>query len=270
MWKSSPSSPPTKGPSSSSGSSPPPPDGGLWTGPKLAAYAAERYAVVVAKQTGWVWMRQLGLTPQVPRPKNRGRPPRRSSGSGKDALARRLDELRRADPGRPVELWAEDEVRLGLKPIVRRVWSPRGQRPTANGRARYEWLYLYAFVHPASGRNLELIIRRLNTALEEFAAWANPDRGKTIVPLVDNAGWHVAKGLVLLAGLVLHHLPPCTLELQPTEPLWPLARESMANKGFDGLDEMEAVLVDRCHWLIHHPEAVRGPVDFGWVVAMNG
>ena len=50
----------------------PPDDGGLWTGPKLAAHVAERHGVTVAKQTGWVWLRQLGLTPQVPRPRNPG------------------------------------------------------------------------------------------------------------------------------------------------------------------------------------------------------
>src|SRR3954470_20154194 len=32
-----------------------------------------------------------------------------------------------------VELWAEDEARLGLKPVMRRVWAPVGQRPTAPG-----------------------------------------------------------------------------------------------------------------------------------------
>jgi DDE superfamily endonuclease len=174
-----------------------------------------------------------------------------------------------------VELWAEDEARLGLKPIVRRVWSLKGHRPTANGRTRYEWLYVYGFVHPAGGRNLELIIPRvdtrwMNAALEEFAAWADPTRSKTIVLLVDNAGWHVAKGLVLPPGLVLHHLPPCTPELQPAEALWPLVRECVANKGFAEMDEMAPVVVDRCHWLIHHPETVRGAVGFGWAVAMNG
>jgi hypothetical protein len=174
-----------------------------------------------------------------------------------------------------VELWAEDEARPGLKPIARRVWSLRGRRPTANGRTRYEWLYLYGFVHPASGRNLELLIPRADTgwmsaALAEFAAWADPDKSRTIVLLVDNAGWHVAKALVLPPRVVLHPLPSCTPELQPVEALWPLVREWVANKGFADLDEMEPVLVDRCHWLIHHPEAVRGAVGFGWAVAMNG
>jgi transposase len=174
-----------------------------------------------------------------------------------------------------VELWAEDEARLGLKPILRRVWSVKGCRPTAGGRTVYEWLYLYGFVHPATGRNPGLIIPRadtrwMNAALAEFAAWADPDRKKTIVLLVDNAGWHVAGDLDPPPGLVLHHLPPCTPELQPAEALWPLVRECVANKGFSRLDEMKPVLVDRCHWLIHHPETVKGAVGFGWAVAMNG
>src|SRR5918998_2621748 len=33
---------------------------------------------------------------------------------------------RAAHPNRPVEVWAEDEHRLGLKPIRRRVWAPVG------------------------------------------------------------------------------------------------------------------------------------------------
>jgi transposase len=45
-----------------------PPDGGLWTGPKLAAYVRDRWGVVVCKQTAWDWMRGLGFSLQVPRP----------------------------------------------------------------------------------------------------------------------------------------------------------------------------------------------------------
>jgi transposase len=50
----------------------PPPDGGLWTGPKVAAYLRTRWGVTVCKQTGWEWLRRLGFSLQVPRPKNPG------------------------------------------------------------------------------------------------------------------------------------------------------------------------------------------------------
>lgn len=185
-----------------------------------------------------------------------------------------MDELAREHPGRPIELWAEDEARLGLKPIARRVWAIKGSRPTAHGRTRYQWLYVYGFVHPAGGRNRELILPAANTgcmalALAEFARRADPAGEKLLVVLVDNAGWHVAKRLAVPPNVVLHRLPACTPELQPAEPLWPLVREVVANRGFDGLDEMEPVPVDRCRWLIDHPEVVRGAVGFHWASALN-
>jgi transposase len=49
-----------------------PADGGLWTGPKVAAYVLDRWGLAVCKQTGWGWLRDLGFSPQVPRPKNPG------------------------------------------------------------------------------------------------------------------------------------------------------------------------------------------------------
>jgi transposase len=45
-----------------------PPDGGLWSGPKAARYAADRWGVRVRPETGWRWLRKLGFTLQVPRP----------------------------------------------------------------------------------------------------------------------------------------------------------------------------------------------------------
>jgi transposase len=49
-----------------------PPDGGLWTGPKVVAYVRDRWGVAVCKQTGWEWLRGLGFSLQVPRPRHPG------------------------------------------------------------------------------------------------------------------------------------------------------------------------------------------------------
>lgn len=45
-----------------------PPDGGLWSGPKVVRYVAERWGITVRPQTGWRWLRKFGFTLQVPRP----------------------------------------------------------------------------------------------------------------------------------------------------------------------------------------------------------
>ena len=47
-----------------------PPDGGLWSGPKVAAFARDRFGVGVVNQTGWQWLQELGFRLVVPRPRH--------------------------------------------------------------------------------------------------------------------------------------------------------------------------------------------------------
>src|SRR5450432_236799 len=41
-------------------------------------------------------------------------------------------------PSTPIETFATDEHRIGLKPVTRRVWATVGERPTAHGHHRFE------------------------------------------------------------------------------------------------------------------------------------
>lgn len=119
--------------------------------------------------------------------------------------------MRAANPGKVVEVWAQDEGRLGLKPITRRVWWLKGCRPRSCGRTKYEWLYVYAFARPRTGETFTMIlprvkVERMAEALEGFAAHADP--GGTKILVVDNAGWHRAKRLAVPPNVRLHFLPP--------------------------------------------------------------
>src|SRR3954465_10130094 len=48
----------------------PPADGGLWTGPEVAAWMAVRLGRKVWPQRGWDYLRKLGHSVQVPRPRH--------------------------------------------------------------------------------------------------------------------------------------------------------------------------------------------------------
>ena len=52
---------------------------------------------------------------------------------------------------KPVEIWAEDETRIGLLPVHRRVWAKQGERPAALVCLAYKWLYGFGFVRPQTG-----------------------------------------------------------------------------------------------------------------------
>lgn len=181
-----------------------------------------------------------------------------------------MSRLRRANPGKAVEVWAEDEARLGLKPITRRVWWLKGCRPTTGGRTKYEWLYVYGFARPRTGDTFTVILPRVNVermadALAAFAAHADPGAEKVLVLVVDNAGWHRAKRLPVPANVRLHFLPPCTPELQPVEPFWVLVREAVANDTFDRLADLRR----RCRRLAEDRATVLGAVGFHWAVNLE-
>src|SRR5262245_3972134 len=103
-----------------------PPDGGPWSGPKVAAFARERFGVDAWPQAGWDWLRKLGFSLKVPRPRH----PKAADAGGRRRWAQRLTErvarLRAGNPGKAVEVWVQDEARPGLKPVTRRVWTLKG------------------------------------------------------------------------------------------------------------------------------------------------
>lgn len=68
-----------------------PPDGGLWTGPKVAAFALARFGVAVRKQTGWEWLRKLGFRLLAPRPRH----PRAATAEQQRRWQRRPEPVRR-------------------------------------------------------------------------------------------------------------------------------------------------------------------------------
>src|SRR3954452_20255183 len=89
-----------------------------------------------------------------PPPSRRGHA--RGAGGVQKKLEQAVAEAAAQHPDTPVEVWATDEHRIGLKPILRRVWAPQGQRPIALGHHRYKWLYVTAFVQPISGETFSL------------------------------------------------------------------------------------------------------------------
>jgi transposase len=172
-------------------------------------------------------------------------------------------------PAATVTLWAEDEHRLGLLPVVRGVWAPKGQRPIAPLRRRYEWLYVYGFVRPSTGHSWWCLLPTVNTrafalALATFARDEGLDATHRAVVLIDQAGWHVSHDLRVPDGIDLVWLPPYSPELQPAERLWPLVDEPVVNQVFPNLDALETVLVDRCRTLEADPQRLHAHTGYHW------
>lgn len=168
-----------------------------------------------------------------------------------------------------LRVWTMDEHRLGLLPIRRRVWAPKGSRPRAPVRRRYQWLYVYGFVRPATGATWWCLLPTVSIpaftlALATFARDEGIDAAHRVVLVVDQAGWHISAKVALPAGLHLVFLPPYSPELAPAERLWRLVDEPVANQSFADLDALEAVLVPRCQELTRQRPRIKSLTRYHW------
>ena len=78
-------------------------------------------------------------------------------------------------PGKRIALWFMDEARVGQKGRLCHRWWSRGRRPPGRCDGRFGWVYLFAAVEPATGRNVALVLPEattttMNLFLAEFAA----------------------------------------------------------------------------------------------------
>jgi hypothetical protein len=168
-----------------------------------------------------------------------------------------------------IETFATDEHRLGLKPVLRRVWAPRGERPVAVGHHRFEWLYVTAFVSPKTGESFWYLStgvskRDFEDVLALFAREAGAGRDRVILLVLDNAGWHSPSGLTVPEGIRLVYLPPYTPELQPAETLWVHLDEPIVNRHFDSLADLDKAVARQCVALNSDRDRIRGQAGFHW------
>ncbi len=166
-------------------------------------------------------------------------------------------------------MWTFDEHRLGLRPILRRIWAAKGERPIATVHHRYKWLYLYAFANPETGQSVFYILPQvdsesLSCVLENLAHDLGASKDHAVLLVLDQAGWHISDKLRVPEGIEFVFLPAYSPELQPAERLWNLTDEPLVNRTFDTLDDLQAVLSRRCAFLRTQPDLISQHTLFHW------
>ena len=245
-----------------------PAEGGLWNGQKVANWMSELLGHSVSRQRGWEYLKAMRLRLRVPRPSHQEADFTEQE-QWKKKLAKTVNQVQEKYPDADVEVWTMDEHRVGLKPIIRRIWVDEWTVPVALVNWRFKWLWLYGLVHPQSGETYWWILPFVNTeifnqVLADFAQHFEVGENKQVVLTLDQAGWHTAKKLDVPQGIHIIEMPSHSPELQPAERLWPLTNEPIANRTFKNLDELEEFLFNRCQQLLQQQDLVRGLTNFHW------
>jgi hypothetical protein len=108
-------------------------------------------------------------------------------------------EIRRTlVPGTPVEIWFQDEMRVGQKNKLTCRWARKGSRPRATHDQRTQSAYLFGAVCPALGKGVAIVVPTCNSEAMQLrldATAASIAPGAHAIMLLDQAGWHGARCL---------------------------------------------------------------------------
>ena len=137
------------------------------------------------------------------------------------------------------------------------MWAPIGERPIAHGHHRFDWLYVTAFVSPATGETFWYVSNGVSkeffeALLETFAREAEAGLSRIILLVLDNAGWHGPANLKIPDGIRLVYLPPYTPELNPIERLWRDLKDKLSDLMAKSIEELSATV---CRLIIEYSKA---------------
>lgn len=148
--------------------------------------------------------------------------------------------------GTTIEIWFQDEARIGQKNKITRRWAKRGTRPVASKDQRTRSAYIFGAICPARGTGAALVLPRCNSQamnlhLREISS-AVAKKAHAIL-ILDQAGWHLSGQLQIPENITILPLPPRSPELNPVENIWQFLRDNwLSNRVFKSYND----ILDHC------------------------
>ena len=157
-----------------------------------------------------------------------------------------------------------DEMRVGLRGMVRRVWGRRGVKVRQRLQLVYEWRYLFLVVDGRKGTLHWTWMESMKA--EMVGAAVNGLKQQTDVAAVvwDGASSHRHE-LVRGVGLPLIGLPPYSPELNPAERVFEEVRRWIEGKVYPSLEDKVAAVAAYLTELESNPDRVRGLAGWDWI-----
>lgn len=159
-----------------------------------------------------------------------------------------------------IEIWFQDEARLGQKNGRVRQWARKGSRPRQPADQRYQNAYLFGAICPAKRKGAALLMPSANTQamqahLDEISRTVA--RNAHAALLMDRAGWHTTAKLKVPRNITIILLPSRAPELNPMENVWQFLRQNwLSNRVFDTYDDILEAGCSAWNKLIARPEVI--------------
>lgn len=167
-----------------------------------------------------------------------------------------------------VEIYFQDETRIGQQGSTTRIWANKGTRPRVVRQKQFISTNIFGAICPKQDKSFALILPDKDTAamelfLEDFSKTI--PIGKHAVLVVDQAGWHKSLDLKIPKNISFVFLPPYSPELNPIEQLWRQLKHGwFANRCFENYEEIVGVSIQAWNAFTCLPGAIRKLCSRNW------
>lgn len=158
-----------------------------------------------------------------------------------------------------------DEMRLGLRGVVRRVWAPRGVKVVQPLELTYVWRYLALAVNGLAGTLCWTWLANMKKEAVAAAVvqWQRDGIGAVVW---DGAASHRAR-VVRDLGLPLITQPPAAPELNPAERVFEEVRRVVEGRTYPTIEAKIAVVDRFLTELAADPDRLRRLTGWAWIHA---
>ena len=171
-------------------------------------------------------------------------------------------------PDTPIELWFQDEMRVGQKNKLTYRWARKGVRPEATHDQRTQSTWVFGAVCPERGTGAALVLPDCNSEAMQLHLDVIADKvtpGAHAIVILDRAGWHGAKDLRVPDNISLLPLPPRSPELNGQENVWQFMRQNwLSNRVFQCFDDIVGHCCDAWNTLIDQPWKIMSLAQRAW------
>lgn len=174
--------------------------------------------------------------------------------------------------GKAIEVWFQDEARVGQKGSIEYVWAPIGSRPPMVRDNRHRSVHIFGAICPARGIGAAVIMPAVNTEamnhhLKEIATQVAD--GAHALLICDGAGWHqLGERLIVPETITLMPLPPYAPELNPMENVWDYLRgNKLSARVWDGHNDILDACEQAWNFIANDPQRIAsiGTRTWAWV-----
>ncbi|MCY4099763.1 MAG: IS630 family transposase [Rhodobacteraceae bacterium] len=167
-----------------------------------------------------------------------------------------------------VDVWFQDEARIGQKGMLSRVWACRGTRPRIPRDYRYGYCYLFSALCPARGEAIGHVCDRANTIemnrhMEDIGS--KVPKGRHALIIFDGAGWHRSRDLVCPDNVSVLRLPPYSPELNSAENVFQFLKANhFANQVFETAGDVKTKVAAVWKTFTEQPERIKSIGHRSW------